>query len=76
VIRSARVFGVLLLCWFGILLVAIFVAVNVFSTIALAQVVLMWLMFLFILFWQCAIYAGYRDIFGKPAEEEAGVPQT
>jgi hypothetical protein len=67
VLRSARVFGVLLLCWFGILIAATFLVVNVFSTIMLAQVVLMWLMFLFILFWQCAIYAGYQDIFGKPA---------
>lgn len=67
VIRSARVFGVLLLSWFGIFTLITFVVVNLFSAIALAQVVLMWLMFLFILFLQCAIYAGYRDIFGKPA---------
>ncbi|MGO4479119.1 BPSS1780 family membrane protein [Massilia sp. 2TAF26] len=67
VMRSARVFGVLLLSWFGIFTLITFVVVNLFSAIALAQVVLMWLMFLFILFLQCAIYAGYRDIFGKPA---------
>jgi hypothetical protein len=66
VIRSARVFGVLLLSWFGIFIVITFVVVNLFSQIALAQVVLMWLMFLFILFLQCAIYAGYREIFGTP----------
>lgn len=66
VIRSARVFGVLLLSWFGIFTAITFVVVNLFSAIALAQVVLMWLMFLFILFLQCAIYAGYEDIFGTP----------
>jgi hypothetical protein len=66
VIRSARVFGVLLLSWFGIFTAVTFLVVNLFSAIALAQVVLMWLMFLFILFLQCAIYAGYRDIFGTP----------
>jgi hypothetical protein len=71
VIRSARVFGVLLLSWFGIFTVITFVVVNLFSQIALAQVVLMWLMFLFILFLQCAIYAGYRDIFGTPVSKEA-----
>jgi hypothetical protein len=71
VVRSARVFGVLLLSWFGIFTAITFVVVNLFSAIALAQVVLMWLMFLFILFLQCAIYAGYRDIFGKPAAPEA-----
>ena len=70
VIRSARVFGVLLLSWFGIFTVITFVVVNLFSAIALAQVVLMWLMFLFILFLQCAIYAGYQDIFGKPVGQE------
>jgi len=71
VVRSARVFGVLLLSWFGIFTAITFVVVNLFSAIALAQVVLMWLMFLFIMFLQCAIYAGYRDIFGKPAGPEA-----
>jgi hypothetical protein len=70
VVRSARVFGVLLLSWFGIFTLITFVVVNLFSAIALAQVVLMWLMFLFILFLQCAIYAGYRDIFGKPVDKE------
>jgi hypothetical protein len=70
VIRSARVFGVLLLSWFGIFTAVTFLVVNLFSAIALAQVVLMWLMFLFILFLQCAIYAGYRDIFGKPVDKE------
>jgi hypothetical protein len=71
VVRSARVFGVLLLSWFGIFTAITFVVVNLFSAIALAQVVLMWLMFLFVMFLQCAIYAGYRDIFGKPAGPEA-----
>jgi hypothetical protein len=71
VVRSARVFGVLLLSWFGIFTAITFLVVNLFSQIALAQVVLMWLMFLFIMFLQCAIYAGYRDIFGTPASKEA-----
>jgi hypothetical protein len=71
VVRSARVFGVLLLSWFGIFTVITFAVVNLFSQMALAQVVLMWLMFLFIMFLQCAIYAGYRDIFGAPADKEA-----
>jgi hypothetical protein len=74
VVRSARVFGVMLLSWFGIFTLITFVVVNLFSAIALAQVVLMWLMFLFILFLQCAIYAGYRDIFGKPAAGKEAQP--
>jgi hypothetical protein len=71
VVRSARVFGVLMLSWFGIFTLITLVVGLLFSAIALAQVLLMWLMFLFILFLQCAIYAGYRDIFGKPVEKEA-----
>lgn len=71
VVRSARVFSVLMLSWFGIFTLITFVVVNLFNAVALAQVALMWLMFLFILFLQCAIYAGYRDIFGKPAGTEA-----
>jgi hypothetical protein len=69
VVRSARVFVVLLLSWFGIFTVVTFVVVNLFSAVALAQVVMIWLMFLFVLFWQCAIYAGYADIFGKPSAQ-------
>jgi hypothetical protein len=38
------------------------------------RVVIMWLIFLFILLLQCAMYAGYRQIFGKPADgPQAGV---
>jgi hypothetical protein len=70
VIRSARVFGVLLLSWFGILIAITMVVVQLFSTMMMAQVVLIWLMFLFIMFLQCALYAGYEDIFGKPAGQE------
>jgi hypothetical protein len=34
----------------------------------MTRVVIMWLIFLFILLLQCAMYAGYRQIFGKPAD--------
>jgi hypothetical protein len=74
VVRSARVFGVLMLSWFGIFTLITLVVGLLFSAIALAQVLLMWLMFLFILFLQCAIYAGYRDIFGKPAAGKEAQP--
>jgi hypothetical protein len=68
VVRSARVFIALLLCWFSIFMAIVFVIVNLFNQILIAQVATMWLMFLFILLLQCAIYAGYRDIFGRPQE--------
>ena len=75
VVRSARVFVALLLCWFGIFTATfsatVLIIASLFNTVGLAQVVTMWLMFLFILVLQCAIYVGYRDIFGKPADAKA-----
>jgi hypothetical protein len=68
VIRSARPFFVLLAAWFGIFFGVCIVAALVFGDAALGRVVLMWLIFLFMLLLQCAMYAGYRTIFGKPAD--------
>jgi hypothetical protein len=72
VMRSARVFLVLLLAWFGILMVLVMIVLGVFGDAAIGRVVAVWLVFLFMLLLQCALYAGYRTIFGKPAE---GLPQ-
>jgi hypothetical protein len=47
------------------------ITAYIFRDPALGQVVLMWLMFLFVLLLQCAMYAGYRTIFGKPVEKFA-----
>ncbi|HEX8788637.1 MAG TPA: BPSS1780 family membrane protein [Telluria sp.] len=71
VVRSARVFLVLLAAWFGILLALVMVAFTVFGDAALGRVVGMWLIFLFVLLLQCAMYAGYRTIFGKPVDGTA-----
>jgi hypothetical protein len=40
----------------------------------IAQVIMMWLIFLFVLLLQCAIYIGYRQIFGKPVEPVSRQP--
>jgi hypothetical protein len=69
VIRTARPFLVLLTAWFGIFFGVCIVAALVFGDAALGRVVLMWLVFLFMLLLQCAMYAGYRTIFGKPADK-------
>jgi hypothetical protein len=69
VIRTARPFLVLLAAWFGIFFGVCIVAALVFGDAALGRVVLMWLIFLFMLLLQCAMYAGYRTIFGKPADK-------
>lgn len=68
VLRSARVFMVLLLGWFSILFLIWMAVIAVFGDDQLARVVLMWIAFLFVLLLQCSIYAGYREIFGVPED--------
>jgi hypothetical protein len=69
VVRSARVFGVMLAAWFGMFFAVCCVVALVVSKKDLAYVIMLWLIFLFVLLLQCAIYAGYREIFGKPGSE-------
>jgi hypothetical protein len=71
VVRAARVFLVLLLAWFGILMLLVMAVLLLFGDAAIGRVVAVWLVFLFMLLLQCALYAGYRTIFGKPAEASA-----
>jgi hypothetical protein len=66
VVRSARVFLVMLMAWFGIFMAATVVLLMIFGNANLGRVVITWLGFLFILLLQCAMYAGYRQIFGVP----------
>jgi hypothetical protein len=72
VFKSARVFIVMLLCWFGMLLVSTAVIRIIMGNSMFGLVLVMWLLFLFVLLLQCALYAGYRHIFGKPAGAAAG----
>jgi hypothetical protein len=72
VLKSARVFLVLLTSWLGILLLGLFAIVIITGTSMFGRVLMMWLAFLFVLLLQCAMYAGYRQIFGKPVEVDAG----
>jgi hypothetical protein len=69
VVRTARPFLVLLAAWFAIFFGVCIIAALVFGDAALGRVVLMWLIFLFVLLLQCAMYAGYRTIFGKPYDK-------
>jgi hypothetical protein len=68
VVRSARVFIVLLMAWFAIFFGICMVITLLLGASNMTRVVIMWLIFLFILLLQCAMYAGYRQIFGKPAD--------
>jgi hypothetical protein len=70
VLKSARVFLVLLLAWFGIFFGVCFVVTLILGPVDIARAVIMWLIFLFMLLLQCAIYVGYRQIFGKPVEPQ------
>ena len=75
VMRSARVFLVMLLAWFGIFMLASIVLLMVFGSASPGRVVITWLGFLFILLLQCAMYAGYRQIFGVPdLDAKPGAP--
>jgi hypothetical protein len=71
VVRSARVFIVLLAAWFGAFFVLVAITSVVFGPSTLGRVMLTWLVFLFMLLLQCSMYAGYRTIFGKPTDKEA-----
>jgi hypothetical protein len=73
VVRNTRVFVVLLLTWFAIFFGVCMAATLIFGGADLTRAVIMWLIFLFILLLQCAMYAGYRQIFGKPADAEVPV---
>lgn len=70
VVKSARVFSVLLLAWFALFFSVCMVVALVVGPVHIAQVIIMWLIFLFVLLLQCAIYVGYRQIFGKPVEPQ------
>lgn len=69
VVRTARVFLVLLAAWFGLFFILVWIAQLLFHNIWIGQVVVMWVVFLFVLLLQCAMYAGYRTIFGKPDDK-------
>jgi hypothetical protein len=77
VARAWRVFVVLFASWFGFMMVSSFLAGKLFGLVNLtfAQAAQLWVMLLFVLFMQCAIYAGYRQLFGAPSPSaEAGGP--
>jgi hypothetical protein len=69
VLRAAGPFIVMLATWFAIFFSVCIVAALIFGDAALGRVVIMWLIFLFVLLLQCAMYAGYTTIFGKPFDK-------
>ena len=66
VVRSARVFLVLLAAWFGLFIASTLIPMVLLGNGGLGRIIITWLGFLFILLLQCAMYVGYRQIFGVP----------
>jgi len=71
VVRNVRVFLTLLLSWFGIMFLIFLTLMLLLGGGKASLVAITWVGFLFVLLLQCALYAGYRHIFGKPADSEA-----
>lgn len=67
-LRAVRVFFVLLFGWMATMFVTSTLAAMVFGLFGanVARVVVMWLVCVFLLLLQCALYAGYRQMFGAP----------
>lgn len=69
VLRAAGPFIVMLASWFAIFFGVLIVVALIFGDAAAGRAVIMWLIFLFVLLLQCAMYAGYTTIFGKPLDK-------
>jgi hypothetical protein len=69
VASAARAFFMLLASWLGILFVLFFTIAVLLGQSSAGRIVMMWVIFLFFLLLQCALYAAYRHIFGTPVAE-------
>ncbi len=67
VLGALRSFVVMLLTWLVLFIGAcMLVAALTGGNLNIAQVIVMWLVLLFVLVLQCALYIAYRQIFGDP----------
>ncbi|HEX9171908.1 MAG TPA: BPSS1780 family membrane protein [Telluria sp.] len=73
VVRNLRAFLVMLLSWCGLIMGLVWLLPMLFGTGYAVRVMMLWMSFLFALLLQCAFYAAYRHIFGKPEEAAATV---
>jgi hypothetical protein len=67
-LRAWKVFLVLLFGWLAMMVICVNLVVMLFSLISpyAGLVIGMWLGTIFLLLLQCALYAGYRQVFGIP----------
>ena len=73
VLRAAGPFFVMLAAWFALFFGLCMLVALLFGNANAGRVVIMWLIFLFVLLLQCAMYAGYTTIFGKPVHKGSAV---
>ena len=73
VLRAAGPFFVMLAAWFALFFGLCMLVALLFGNANAGRVVIMWLIFLFVLLLQCAMYAGYTTIFGKPVDKGSAV---
>jgi hypothetical protein len=66
VLRDLRAFLTMLLSWFATFFALCVIAVLVIGETSVGRAVVMWVISLFVLLLQCAIYTSYRQIFGPP----------
>lgn len=71
VLGAKRAFATLLLSWFGLFFGIAMVATALLGSGNAARVLMVWIVLLFVLLLQCALYAAYRQIFGVPDEPVA-----
>ena len=66
VLGAKKAFATMVLSWFGIFFVVAMLVRTIFGNASVGQVVLVWIVMLFVLLLQCGLYAAYRQIFGMP----------
>ena len=77
VLGAKRAFATLLLSWFGLFFAVFMVVTAILGGGNAARVLVVWIVLLFVLLLQCALYAAYRQIFGMPdvtLSSESGTP--
>lgn len=74
VLGAWKPFLTMLSGWFGVFFAAMMLTTAVLGNLGAGRVVLFWVIMLFVLLLQCALYAAYRQIFGVPEAEPQARP--
>lgn len=74
VLGAKKAFVTLMGAWAGIFFAVAMLVTAVFGNGSGGRVIIVWLVLLFVLVMQCAIYAAYRQIFGAPDAKAPAQP--